>query len=208
MCLRPCSVAIEFSILRATSVSSCAGAAPGSAAVTIDRRQVDVRKVLHLHRVEGQQAGEGQQHEQHHRRDRVADRPGGDVHRHRELLAPPLSGRSRRGGRGGRGGAGRPRARPRAPGRRRSGSRRRWRRRASGARPASDLDPVADAAAVATLRAATRLSLVDDEDVAEAVAQHDRRCGTVSAVARPSSNSPRANMPGAHAGSAARGRST
>src|SRR6478672_11129888 len=35
MCFRPCTVAIEFSILRATSVSSCAGAAPGSAAVTI-----------------------------------------------------------------------------------------------------------------------------------------------------------------------------
>src|SRR5690606_33195749 len=35
MCLMPGIVAIEFSILRATSVSSCAGAAPGSAAVTM-----------------------------------------------------------------------------------------------------------------------------------------------------------------------------
>src|SRR5436190_2552298 len=35
MCLMPVSVAIEFSILRATSVSSCAGDAPGSAAVTV-----------------------------------------------------------------------------------------------------------------------------------------------------------------------------
>ena len=32
MCFRPCSVATEFSILRATSVSSCDGDAPGSAA--------------------------------------------------------------------------------------------------------------------------------------------------------------------------------
>src|SRR3990167_7367506 len=31
----PCKVATEFSILRATSVSICAGAAPGSAAVTV-----------------------------------------------------------------------------------------------------------------------------------------------------------------------------
>src|SRR5262245_31515064 len=35
MCLTPCSVATEFSILRATSVSSCAGDAPGRAAVTV-----------------------------------------------------------------------------------------------------------------------------------------------------------------------------
>ena len=35
MCLTPCSVATEFSILRATSVSSCAGAAPGRTAVTV-----------------------------------------------------------------------------------------------------------------------------------------------------------------------------
>src|SRR5213083_2648041 len=35
MCLSPCTVAIEFSILRATSVSSCAGDAPGSDAVTV-----------------------------------------------------------------------------------------------------------------------------------------------------------------------------
>src|SRR4051794_2429155 len=35
MCFSPCSVAMEFSILRATSVSSCAGAAPGSDAVTL-----------------------------------------------------------------------------------------------------------------------------------------------------------------------------
>src|SRR5438105_2203531 len=35
MCLRPWTVASEFSILRATSVSSCAGDAPGSDAVTI-----------------------------------------------------------------------------------------------------------------------------------------------------------------------------
>ncbi len=34
MCLTPCSVAIESSSLRATSVSICAGLAPGSAAVT------------------------------------------------------------------------------------------------------------------------------------------------------------------------------
>ncbi len=35
MCLTPCSVATEFSILRATSVSICDGAAPGSVAVTV-----------------------------------------------------------------------------------------------------------------------------------------------------------------------------
>ncbi len=35
MCLRPCVVAMAFSILRATSVSSWPGAAPGRAAVTI-----------------------------------------------------------------------------------------------------------------------------------------------------------------------------
>src|SRR5687767_343972 len=35
MCLSPCTDAIAFSILRATSVSSCAGAAPGSEAVTV-----------------------------------------------------------------------------------------------------------------------------------------------------------------------------
>src|SRR5688572_7723841 len=35
MCFRPCSVAMAFSILRATSVSSCAGAAPGSDALTL-----------------------------------------------------------------------------------------------------------------------------------------------------------------------------
>src|SRR5574337_300968 len=34
MCLTSCSVAIEFSILRATSVSSCAGAAPGRLALS------------------------------------------------------------------------------------------------------------------------------------------------------------------------------
>src|SRR5919112_5329980 len=35
MCLTPCSVAIEFSILRATSVSSWAGDAPGNDAVVM-----------------------------------------------------------------------------------------------------------------------------------------------------------------------------
>ena len=35
MCLTPCRVAIWFSILRATSVSSCDGDAPGSDAVTV-----------------------------------------------------------------------------------------------------------------------------------------------------------------------------
>ena len=35
MCLTPESVATEFSILRATSVSSSAGDAPGSAVVTV-----------------------------------------------------------------------------------------------------------------------------------------------------------------------------
>ena len=35
MCLTPCSAATEFSILRATAVSSCAGAAPGSEAETM-----------------------------------------------------------------------------------------------------------------------------------------------------------------------------
>ena len=35
MCLSPCNVAIEFSILRATSFSSCPGAAPGSEALTV-----------------------------------------------------------------------------------------------------------------------------------------------------------------------------
>ena len=35
MCFKPCKVAIEFSILRATSVSSCDGEAPGKLAVTV-----------------------------------------------------------------------------------------------------------------------------------------------------------------------------
>jgi hypothetical protein len=35
MCLTPCTVASAFSILRATSVSSCAGEAPGSDAVIV-----------------------------------------------------------------------------------------------------------------------------------------------------------------------------
>jgi len=35
MCLTPCTVATEFSIFRATSVSSCDGEAPGSEAVTM-----------------------------------------------------------------------------------------------------------------------------------------------------------------------------
>src|SRR5437773_10368670 len=35
MCLTPCRLATGFSILRATSVSSCAGDAPGSAALTM-----------------------------------------------------------------------------------------------------------------------------------------------------------------------------
>jgi hypothetical protein len=35
MCFRPCTVAMEFSSLRATSVSSCEGAAPGSDAETV-----------------------------------------------------------------------------------------------------------------------------------------------------------------------------
>ena len=35
MCFRPCTVAMEFSSLRATSVSNCAGAAPGNDAETL-----------------------------------------------------------------------------------------------------------------------------------------------------------------------------
>ena len=35
MCFTPCTVASELSILRATSVSSCAGEAPGSIAITV-----------------------------------------------------------------------------------------------------------------------------------------------------------------------------
>ena len=35
MCFKPCNVAMAFSSLRATSVSICAGAAPGSDAVTL-----------------------------------------------------------------------------------------------------------------------------------------------------------------------------
>jgi hypothetical protein len=35
MCLMPCRVATAFSILRPTSVSICAGAAPGRVAVTV-----------------------------------------------------------------------------------------------------------------------------------------------------------------------------
>src|SRR5688572_19410465 len=35
MCFTPCTVAMEFSILRATSVSSCEGEAPGSVADTV-----------------------------------------------------------------------------------------------------------------------------------------------------------------------------
>ena len=95
MCLTPCSVAIEFSILRATSVSSCAGDAPGSDAVDRDGRQVDVREVLDLHRPEGHQPDQRQQDEQQHRRNRVADRPGGNVHRVRSLSLTWCGGRRR-----------------------------------------------------------------------------------------------------------------
>jgi hypothetical protein len=65
MCLTPCSVAIEFSILRATSVSSCAGDAP-AAARDDDRRQVDVREVLDLHRLEAHQADQREHDEEQH----------------------------------------------------------------------------------------------------------------------------------------------
>ena len=44
------------------------------------RRQVDVGEVLDRHRPEAHQAAEREQDEQQDRRDRVADRPGGDVH--------------------------------------------------------------------------------------------------------------------------------
>ena len=44
------------------------------------RRQVDVREVLDLHRPEAHQRRRGEQDEQQQRRDRVADRPGRDVH--------------------------------------------------------------------------------------------------------------------------------
>jgi hypothetical protein len=50
--------------LRATSVSSCAGAAPGRLALML----------------EADQAQHGQQDEEHHRRDGVADAPSGNVH--------------------------------------------------------------------------------------------------------------------------------
>jgi hypothetical protein len=77
-----------------------------------DRRQVDVRKVLDLHRAKAHHADDRQHDEQQHRRHRRADRPGGDVDVHRGFT-------SRR------------RQRRRcAPCRRRQGSRRLRRRRA------------------------------------------------------------------------------
>src|SRR5690606_2368790 len=45
------------------------------------RGQVDVREVLDLHRPEAQQAEHRQEDEEQQRRDRIADRPGGEVHR-------------------------------------------------------------------------------------------------------------------------------
>ena len=41
-----------------------------------DGGQVDVRKLLHLHRLEAHHAEHGEHHEQHHRGDRIADAPG------------------------------------------------------------------------------------------------------------------------------------
>ena len=79
MCLTPCSVATLFSILRATSVSSCAGLAPGRLAVTLTVGRSMSGKFWIFMRLEAEHAGQAQHHEQHHRRDRIADAPRGDV---------------------------------------------------------------------------------------------------------------------------------
>jgi len=54
----------------------CAGQRHGHG----DGGQIDVREVLHLHSIEGQQAAKGQQHKQHQCRNGVFDRPGGHIH--------------------------------------------------------------------------------------------------------------------------------
>jgi hypothetical protein len=71
MCLTPCSVATEFSILRATSVSSWAGRGTGQRCVDDDHGQIDVREVLDLHRAEAHQPDQRQQQEEQDRRDRI-----------------------------------------------------------------------------------------------------------------------------------------
>ena len=79
MCLTPCSVAIEFSILRATSVSSCAGDAPGSDAVTVTvGRSMSGKFWIFIARKLISADG-GEHDEEQHPGDRVPDRPGRDV---------------------------------------------------------------------------------------------------------------------------------
>ena len=62
-----------------TWVSISFGAAPGCDDGDDRRREVDVRRVVHLHPGERDQAGEHQPDEQDDREDRVADAPGRDV---------------------------------------------------------------------------------------------------------------------------------
>jgi hypothetical protein len=94
-----------------------------------DGGQLDVGELLDLHRLERADADQRQQHEQQHRRQRIADRPGGNVDGHG--AAPPTCGPARLPERT----PGRPPGpaghRPRGPGRRRRGSPRRWPPRAS-----------------------------------------------------------------------------
>ena len=84
-----------------TWVSSSVGAAPGWMIETDDRREFDVRIVVHVHPHEADDAGQRQADEQDDRRNRVADRPGGDVAEiHRRLL--PIGAGSARAWRFGR----------------------------------------------------------------------------------------------------------
>ena len=69
MCLMPCSVAIEFSILRATSVSICAGAAPGSDATTVTVGRSMSGNCWIFIALEADDADQRQHDEQQHRRE-------------------------------------------------------------------------------------------------------------------------------------------
>ena len=89
-------MAIEFSILRATSVSSCAGAAPGSAAVTVTVGRSMSGKFCTFIALKDSMPAKVSSTNSITAGIGLRDRPGGDVH-HGVLLTWRL-----RRGRGGR----------------------------------------------------------------------------------------------------------
>ena len=86
MCLTPCTPATESSTRFVTWVCSSDGAAPDWVIVTETIGQVDVGEPGDRQAAEADEAEQQQDEEQHDRRQRVADRPGGDVQAHRVVL--------------------------------------------------------------------------------------------------------------------------